>query len=108
MSRMLERFWLTNQEDRKFECRVSDHKTERPAKLHRVMVDAFLFGGCTRPAEAASDGIRCTGKPRGMMGRPPTGLRRGERLTDYKRITVRLPPRTVSRLEALAGQLQIT
>jgi hypothetical protein len=49
-----------------------------------------------------------SGKPRGMMGRPPTGLRPGERLTDYKRITVRLPPRTVSRLEALAGQLQIT
>jgi hypothetical protein len=48
------------------------------------------------------------GKPRGMMGRPSTGLRPGERLTDYKRITVRLPPRTVSRLEALAGQLQIT
>jgi hypothetical protein len=47
-------------------------------------------------------------KPRGMMGRPPTGLRPGERLTDYKRITVRLPPRTVSRLEALAGQLEIT
>jgi predicted transcriptional regulator len=29
-------------------------------------------------------------------------------LTDYKRITVRLPPRTVARLEALAGDLQIT
>ena len=43
-----------------------------------------------------------------MMGRPPTGLRPGERLTDYKRITVRLPPRTVSRLQALAGQFQIT
>jgi hypothetical protein len=49
-----------------------------------------------------------TGKPRGMMGRPPTGLRPGERLIDYKRITVRLPPGTVSRLEALAGELQIT
>jgi hypothetical protein len=44
MSRMLERFWLTNQEDRKFECRVSDHKTERPAKLHRVMVQANPAG----------------------------------------------------------------
>ena len=42
------------------------------------------------------------------MGRPPTGLRPGERLTDYKRITVRLPPPTVSRLEALADALQIT
>jgi predicted transcriptional regulator len=42
------------------------------------------------------------------MGRPPTGLRPGERLSDYKRITVRLPPCPVGRIETLAGDLQIT
>jgi hypothetical protein len=59
-------------------------------------------------ARTARRSSKRKGKPRGMMGRPPTGLRPGERLTDYKRITMRLPPRTVDRLEALAGALQIT
>ena len=40
-----------------------------------------------------------------MTGRPPTGVRPGERLTDYKQVTVRLPPETVAQLEALAEQL---
>lgn len=59
-------------------------------------------------AKSARRTVNRKGKPRGMMGRPPTGLVAGERLTDYKRITVRLPPRTVTRLEALASELQIT
>ena len=40
-----------------------------------------------------------------MMGRPPTGVRPGERLIDYKQVTVRLPPETVAQLEDLAEQL---
>jgi hypothetical protein len=52
--------------------------------------------------------MRKKGKPRGRTGRRPTGMAAGERLTDYKRITVRLPPATVTRLEALAAHLQIT
>ena len=48
---------------------------------------------------------RRKGKPRGLTGRPPTGVRPGERLTDYKRVTVRLPPETVAQLEGLAEKL---
>src|SRR5262245_26946642 len=48
------------------------------------------------------------GKPRGMTGRPPTGVRPGERLTDYKRVTVRLPPETVAQLEDLSAKLART
>jgi hypothetical protein len=40
-----------------------------------------------------------------MTGRPPTGVRPGERLTDYKQVTVRLPPETVAQLETLARTL---
>ena len=40
-----------------------------------------------------------------MTGRPPTGVRPGERLTDYKRVTVRLPPETVAQLEDLSEKL---
>ena len=46
------------------------------------------------------------GKPRGTTGRPPTGVRPGERLTDYKQVTVRLPPETVAQLEHLSEQLE--
>jgi hypothetical protein len=40
------------------------------------------------------------------MGRPPTGIRPGERLIDYKRITIRVPPATADRLVALAERLE--
>ena len=40
------------------------------------------------------------------MGRPPTGVRPGERLTDYKQITVRLPPDTVAQLKTLVRTLE--
>lgn len=40
-----------------------------------------------------------------MTGRPPTGVRPGERLIDYKRVTVRLPPETVAQLEDLSEKL---
>ena len=49
---------------------------------------------------------RRKGKPRGLTGRPPTGVRPGERLTDYKQVTVRLPPETVAQLETLSAQLE--
>ena len=41
-----------------------------------------------------------------MTGRPPTGVRPGERLTDYKQVTVRLPPETVAQLEHLSEKLE--
>lgn len=40
--------------------------------------------------------------PRRPRGRPPTGLQPGEKLTDYGRITVRLPRQAKERLMALA------
>ena len=40
-----------------------------------------------------------------MTGRPPAGVRPGERLIDYKRVTVRLPPETVAQLEDLSEKL---
>jgi hypothetical protein len=39
-------------------------------------------------------------KPR--TGRPPTGLR-GEKTTSYPKLTVRLPPETLARLEAVSA-----
>jgi hypothetical protein len=42
------------------------------------------------------------GKPRGTAGRKPTGLRPGELLSQYPRLTVRVPADTVARLRALA------
>ena len=44
---------------------------------------------------------RKKGKPRGLRGRKPTG-RRGELVSEYKQVTVRLPPETVAALENLA------
>jgi hypothetical protein len=46
--------------------------------------------------------LRKKGKPRGTKGRNPTGLRPGERLSDYPRLTVRVPTETVERLRDLA------
>ena len=44
---------------------------------------------------------RGKGKPRGTVGRKPTG-RRGELVSEYKQITVRLPPETVAALVKVA------
>lgn len=50
---------------------------------------------------------RTKGKPRGMKGRNPTGLRPGERLSDYPRLTVRVPAETVERLRELAERQEV-
>ena len=47
-----------------------------------------------------------TGKPRGTVGRHPTGLRPGERVSDYKRLTVRLPADVQGELVAASGALR--
>jgi hypothetical protein len=46
---------------------------------------------------------RKKGKPRGTAGRKPTG-RRGELVSEYKQVTVRLPPETVDTLVAIAAR----
>ena len=46
------------------------------------------------------------GKPRGMTGRPPTGVRPGELASQYKQVIVRLPPETVTQLQALSQTLE--
>ena len=45
------------------------------------------------------------GKPRGAKGRRPTGIRPGERLSDYKRLTMRLPADVHAELTAASGAL---
>jgi len=45
-------------------------------------------------------------KPRGPFGRPPTGLRAGEKVSAYRRFTVRLPDDVRAELEAAAGVLR--
>ena len=37
---------------------------------------------------------------RSKMGHPPTGLRPGEKLSDYQRMTIRLPPDVRAELDA--------
>jgi hypothetical protein len=46
------------------------------------------------------------GKPRGTSGRHPTGLRPGERVSDYKRLTIRLPLDVQAELIAASGALR--
>ena len=46
------------------------------------------------------------GKPRGLVGRRPTGLRPDEKLSEYQRLTVRLPEDVRLELKAAAGALR--
>jgi predicted DNA-binding protein len=43
-------------------------------------------------------GISATRK----SGRPPAGLRQGERVKDYPQVSLRLPPETKAKLQALS------
>jgi len=45
------------------------------------------------------------GKPRGTAGRKPTGIRPGEKVSEYRRFAVRLPEDVRAELEAAAGAL---
>ena len=45
--------------------------------------------------------------PRRGPGRPSTGLRSGEKVSDYKRLTVRLPNDVRAELAAAAGALKV-
>lgn len=47
------------------------------------------------------------GKPRGTAGRKPTGIRPGEKISDYRRLAVRLPEDVRAELEAAAGALRL-
>jgi hypothetical protein len=42
------------------------------------------------------------GKPRGLVGRPSTGVRAGEKASEYKRLTIRLPDDSLVALNAVA------
>ena len=46
-----------------------------------------------------------TGKPR-SVGRQPTGINPGEKVSDYRRFAVRLPEDVRAELEAAAGALR--
>ena len=45
--------------------------------------------------------------PKRPRGRPPKGLKPGESVTGYKRLTLRLPPRTKTRLQAASRTLGV-
>ena len=45
------------------------------------------------------------GKPRGTVGRRPTGINPGEKVSDYRRFAVRLPDDVRAELEAASGAL---
>lgn len=49
---------------------------------------------CTEMAKAS--------KPRGLAGRPTTGVRPGEKASDYKRLMLRLPADTLAEMDAAA------
>jgi hypothetical protein len=51
-------------------------------------------------------GMAKKGKPRGMTGRRPTGIRAGEKVSEYRQFTVRLPDDVRAELEAAAGALK--
>lgn len=50
-------------------------------------------------------GMAPKGKPRGTTGRQPTGIRPGEKASDYRQYTIRLPEEGRAELEATAGAL---
>ncbi|MCU1383854.1 MAG: hypothetical protein JWL71_2551 [Acidobacteria bacterium] len=41
-------------------------------------------------------------QPRRKSGRPPAGVREGERVKDYPQVSLRLPPETKDKLRALS------
>lgn len=45
-------------------------------------------------------------RPSRAVGRPPAGLRPGERVREYQRLTIRLPADVRAELKAAAGALQ--
>jgi hypothetical protein len=45
--------------------------------------------------------MRPKGKPRGLVGRPSTGVRPGEKASDYKRLTIRLPDDSLAAVDAI-------
>jgi hypothetical protein len=45
------------------------------------------------------------GRPRGTVGRRPTGINPGEKVRDYRRLTVRLPDEVRAELDAASGVL---
>src|SRR5688572_21389238 len=45
-------------------------------------------------------------KPKRKPGHPPTGIRPGEKVSEYKRLTVRLPDDVRAELDAAAGALK--
>jgi hypothetical protein len=45
------------------------------------------------------------GKPRGRVGRRPTGLQPGEKVSEYHQFTVRVPDADVALLTTLSGVL---
>ena len=52
------------------------------------------------------NGGMAKGKPRGIVGRRPTGIRPGERVSEYRRFAVRLPEDVRATLEAASGALR--
>ena len=46
------------------------------------------------------------GKPRGTAGRSRTGINPGEKASEYRRFTVRLPDQARAELQAAAGALR--
>lgn len=47
-----------------------------------------------------------TRQSRGVVGRRPTGIRSGEKVSEYRRFTVRLPDDVRAELDAAAGALR--
>jgi hypothetical protein len=45
-------------------------------------------------------------QPRGVVGRRPAGIRSGEKVSEYRRFTVRLPDDVRAELDAAAGALR--
>ena len=62
---------------------------------HGAAVDSYLT-----PAKKAT--TRTAKSARRTVGRPPTGLQPGERVSDYKRITLWMPPKAKQELEAVS------
>ena len=69
-----------------------------PLTAHGAAVDSYLT-----PATTATKRKRKAKKgTRRKVGRPPAGLQPGERVSDYTRITLWMPPKAKQELEAVS------
>ncbi len=80
------------------ERRIGDSNILR---LIRKWIQSSITISVTFSSILCHDDVMAKGKPRGLAGRPATGVRAGEKASAYRRLTLRLPDDTLAALDAI-------